>query len=74
MHGSRLLAAIAIAASFLVCPQFAFSQNHPGLDAPGFQQNRDYFSQMPFEHIDTLSGSWYSPSPTWCYPATPVAS
>ena len=30
---------------------------HPVLDATGLQQNRDYFSEMPFEHIDTLTGS-----------------
>jgi hypothetical protein len=30
--------------------------SHPGLDAPGFQPNRDYFSQMPFEHVDAASG------------------
>jgi Domain of unknown function (DUF6531) len=29
---------------------------HPILDVAGFQQNRDYFSEAPFEHIDTLSG------------------
>jgi YD repeat-containing protein len=26
-------------------------------DAKGFQQNRDYFSQQPYENIDTLSGN-----------------
>ncbi len=26
-------------------------------DAPGFQKHRDYFSQEPYENIDTLSGS-----------------
>lgn len=29
---------------------------HPVFDARGFQDNRDYFSQFPFENIDTLSG------------------
>ncbi len=29
----------------------------PVVDAKGFQTNRDYFSQAPFEHIDTCSGS-----------------
>lgn len=32
------------------------SSDHPALDAKGFQQHRDYFSEMPFENIDTLSG------------------
>ena len=35
----------------------AQTQPHPILDATGFQQNRDYSSQAPFENIDTLSGS-----------------
>ncbi|MBY0497204.1 MAG: hypothetical protein K2Y23_23615, partial [Cyanobacteria bacterium] len=30
---------------------------NPTLDAPGFREQRDYFSQMPFEHIDALSGA-----------------
>ena len=29
----------------------------PVFDAKGFQQNRDDFSQKPFEHIDTFAGS-----------------
>lgn len=29
----------------------------PVIDARGFQQNRDYFSPLPFEHIDTTTGS-----------------
>ncbi len=49
---------LAIGALFLGVPAVASArQQHPGLDAPGFQQNRDYFSEMPFENIDTLSGS-----------------
>ena len=32
-------------------------QAHPGLDTPGFKENRDYLSQFPFEHIDTISGA-----------------
>ena len=58
MNGRRVLVACAVVAFLVAAPGVTFSQNnHPGLDAPGFQQNRDYFSQMPFEHIDTLSGS-----------------
>lgn len=34
----------------------ATAQGLPALDAPGFQKNRDYFSEMPFENIDTLGG------------------
>jgi hypothetical protein len=34
----------------------SFAQSDPVFDAQGFEQNRAYFSQLPFEHIDTLSG------------------
>ena len=52
----RLITTVTV---LCVCaPTVAFAeQDHPGLDAPGFQKNRDYFSEMPFENIDTLSGS-----------------
>ncbi len=33
-----------------------FAQSDPVFDAKGFQQNRDYFAQAPYENIDTLSG------------------
>jgi hypothetical protein len=36
---------------------FAQQGEHPVLDAPGFREHRDYFSEMPFENIDTLTGS-----------------
>ena len=29
----------------------------PVADAKGFRQNHDYFTQEPFEHIDTYTGS-----------------
>ena len=35
----------------------AMAQEHPIVDAKGFQLNRDYFSQFPFEHIDMATGS-----------------
>src|SRR5688500_7359940 len=48
----------AIAVLLICVPTTTWArQNHPGLDAPGFQHNREYFSEMPFENIDTLSGS-----------------
>jgi YD repeat-containing protein len=34
-----------------------FAQDHPIVDAKGFQLNRDYFSQFPFEYIDTATGA-----------------
>ena len=53
----RLLSLHCLAvALFISQPEFAYGQNHPILDAAGFQQNRDYFSPMPFEHIDMVSG------------------
>jgi hypothetical protein len=33
----------------------AYGQD-PVFDVAGFHQNHDYFSQLPFEHIDTLTG------------------
>jgi YD repeat-containing protein len=33
-----------------------FAQTDPVFDTKGFQPNHDYFSQLPFEHIDTLTG------------------
>lgn len=38
-------------------PAHAQSSDNPILDASGFQQNRDYFNDVSFEHIDTLSGN-----------------
>lgn len=59
MYGRRFLPN-GVLACLLFCSSFslAFGQGtHPVNDAPGFQQHRDYFSEMPFEHIDTLTGS-----------------
>jgi hypothetical protein len=58
---SRRLAmrcAIALSMVLLVAidARVACAQGDPIFDAAGFQQNRDYFSQQPFEHIDTLGG------------------
>ena len=44
-------------AALLLVSRTAGAQSDPVFDAKGFQQNRDYFSQVPYEHIDTLSGS-----------------
>ncbi len=35
----------------------ASAQGDPVFDAAGFQQNRDYFSGAPFEHVDTVTGN-----------------
>jgi YD repeat-containing protein len=43
--------------SLATCPSIAWGQEHPVADAKGFQTNRDYFSQVPFEHIDTATGA-----------------
>src|SRR5258706_15310328 len=50
---SRFLAALLLT---VWCVRVANAQNDPIFDAKGFQQNRDYFSQEPFEHIDTMTG------------------
>lgn len=41
----------------LVTTAHAQTQPHPVADAKGFQPNREYFGKMPFEHIDTSTGS-----------------
>src|SRR5688572_3563406 len=41
----------------VLCSAIASAQTHPVLDVPGIQDHRDYFSAMPFEHIDTFTGS-----------------
>jgi YD repeat-containing protein len=35
----------------------ATAQNDSAVGVTGFQQNRDYFSELPFENVDTFSGS-----------------
>ena len=50
----RVVSALAVSA---LCGGIADAQTHPALDVPGLQENRDYSSAMPFEHIDTFSGS-----------------
>jgi hypothetical protein len=58
MTGRRLLVSWVVSALILCATSPAFAQqNHPILDAPGFQPNRDYFSEQSFEHIDTLGGA-----------------
>lgn len=47
---------LSTVAFVLACPIPIYAQD-PVFDAKGFQQNRDYFSQESYEHIDTLSGS-----------------
>jgi len=42
---------------FLAAATLASAQEEAAFEATGFQQNRDYFTQQPFEHIDTLSGN-----------------
>jgi hypothetical protein len=46
----------AFMAVFVGVSTFASGQDHPVLDAKGIQPHRDYFSQLPVESIDTLSG------------------
>jgi len=59
MNGRRLLLNCTLGALLICTPAQASAQqsSHPVLDAPGFQQHRDYFSELSFEHIDTLTGN-----------------
>lgn len=58
MYGLRFLgSALAVLLAYGPSAAFARQQGHPAFDAPGMHRHRDYFSQMPFENIDTLSGS-----------------
>ncbi len=48
---------VAIATVFIVAAgAFPALAQDAIFDAAGFKQNRDYFSEQPFEHVDTLSG------------------
>lgn len=60
MNAHRLLVSSVLATSLLWTLTDASAQqppSHPGLDTAGFKENRDYLSQFPFEHIDTVSGA-----------------
>jgi hypothetical protein len=48
---------VSICLVFLMLERSLAAQDHPVADGKGFQQNRDYFSQMFFEHIDTATGA-----------------
>jgi YD repeat-containing protein len=51
------IAAVCLAA-FLGSASLAVAQgSDPTFDASGFQKGRDTFSQLPFEHVDTLTGN-----------------
>src|SRR6266516_6920332 len=53
----RVTIAVLIAVAVGVTTVHAQNDPDPVADAKGFQQNRDYFSQEPFEHIDPGTGS-----------------
>ncbi len=58
MVGNRLVSyGILVTWLPLACSGPAWAQQNPVLDVSGFQQNRDYFNDVSFEHIDTLSGN-----------------
>jgi hypothetical protein len=58
MSGCRFFPCVLLLFIFVPLDRsFAQQGQHPVLDAPGFREHRDYFSEMPFEHIDTLTGS-----------------
>jgi YD repeat-containing protein len=47
---------IAVAGIVAASGRAALAQGHPIFDAKGTQPNRDYFTQFPFEQIDTATG------------------
>jgi uncharacterized protein DUF6531 len=49
LGGAACVAVLAVAAS-------SWGDNEV-FDARGFARNRDYFSQLPYEHIDPLTGN-----------------
>ena len=54
---TRIVPRIAAAAAAVVLVSSDVrAQNAPVFDAKGFQQNRDYFTQLSFDHINTLTG------------------
>ncbi len=54
----RPLARLAVCLSFCVAAAVpVWAQTDPVFGAAGFQQNRDYFSASPTEHVDTLTGN-----------------
>jgi hypothetical protein len=55
MSRSVSLAIVLVIA--LVSVHDASAQSDPVFDANGLQPHRDYFSQLPFEHIDPITGS-----------------
>src|SRR5512138_1452267 len=52
----KTVALLVISMVLVIGTPDARSQSDPVFDAKGFQQDRDYFSRAPFEHIDMLSG------------------
>src|SRR5438093_5416755 len=53
----RVTIAVLIAVAVGVTTVHAQNDPDPVADAKGFQQNRDYFSQEPFEYVDPGTGS-----------------
>lgn len=50
-----LLAGLLVSAPLLASEPL--SAQDPVFDAKGFQPNREFFSQLPFEHIDSMTGN-----------------
>ncbi len=57
-HPKQRLARIVTCLSFCLATAMpVLAQTDPVFGAAGFQQNRDYFSAGPTEHVDTLTGN-----------------
>jgi YD repeat-containing protein len=52
---ANLIVAVVLLVTAIGAATPVFGQD-PVFDVAGFHQNHDYFSQLPFEHIDTLTG------------------
>lgn len=57
MKSFRHTRVVTVAVLLLAASKLVVAQEEAAFEAKGFQPNRDYFTQQPFEHIDTLSGN-----------------
>lgn len=48
---------LLLLAFLCVAEGVGFAQTPSPVEEPGFQPHRDYFAELPFEHVDLLSGS-----------------
>jgi len=69
MRGPRAAVSIVSLMLFAGTPSLFSQQSFDpfeAFNANGFDQNRDYFSGLPMEHIDPMSGTLIPRSPISC--------